>query len=303
MYKKLFLLSVVISLILLAGGTAAMSWVLIAQRNERQQVSQQRERFNAGLNELERVVSGEIDVRSFVDTVPEEEDEPERFEERKATTETRESVTVVAIVCMFVGGAISVPWLLLCTVRLLVKALSCLRRFLPGIFGTRPTCEDEPAGGGGSRTDVKGGESGQESRKESKRLRKRSGVLVNSGWHDPASSFINGSESGALEDYVALRTELHLDNSQRSAEKLSVLLSDRESAEIDEIPGLTSTGFSAGTSGPRLLCKTAQEVATGDSQENNSELEELLKTQSENLEKQVEEFKQMAQSVQATDDT
>jgi hypothetical protein len=134
MYKKLFLLSVVVGLILFAGGTAALSWALIGQRNERQQLNRQREereRFNAGLNELERVVSGEIDVRSFVDTVPEDEYEPQRFDERKATAEIRESVTVVAIVCMFVGGAISVPWLLLCTVRLLARGLSYLRRFLP----------------------------------------------------------------------------------------------------------------------------------------------------------------------------
>ncbi|MHC4705505.1 MAG: nucleotide exchange factor GrpE [Planctomycetota bacterium] len=303
MYRKLFLVSVVLSVILLAAGVAAFSWVRIGQKKESQRLQEQRDeynKYNAGLSELERVVSGEIDVRSFIDTVPEEEDEPHRFDQRKATAETRESVTVIAILCMFVGGAISVPWLLLCTLRLLSRGLSCLRRFLPGIFGSQPITADAPATPDSSEKVEKGGAAKQESRKESKRPKKRSGVLVNSGWHDPASSFINGSESGALEDYVSLRTELHLDNSARSADKLSALLSDRESAGLDEIPGLTSTGSNAGESGPRLLCKTAQKAAPGHSQENNSELEELLKTQSHNLEKQVEEFKQMAQSVQQT---
>ena len=100
MRKKFLILSLFLGLVLLLGGAAAVGWVFSERKKEKQMLREQQERFNTRLDELDKVVTGEIDVQSFAKLVP-RENRQQQLDRYKEQAETRELILVVSVVCIF----------------------------------------------------------------------------------------------------------------------------------------------------------------------------------------------------------
>lgn len=291
MRKKSVILSLILSLLLFLAGAAALGWVSTERKKEEQFLQERQERFNAGLDELDRLVTGEIDVHSFAYLVPRENRQQE-LDKYKARVETRELIFVVSIMCMLIGVAIFSWWLLLWTARPLIRGLLCLGKFFADVFSRRRKIIDKQL--------VKALEQEREGRDRLGQLKKRSRILANSGWHGFDASFANQYEPGPSEKVSSMRSEAHFGNPAKDADNVAVPLAKEKSAEPDRLWKAANRDFNVRTAqfGPPF--RKDQKAALLDSGDNYPELEGLLKTQTENLEKQMAEFKQMAQSVQQT---
>ena len=133
MRKKSVILSLILSLLLFLAGAAALGWVSTERKKEEQFLQERQERFNARLDKLDRLVTGEIDVHSFAYLVPSENRQQE-LDKHKARVETRELIFVVSIMCMLIGVAIFSWWLLLWMARPLIRGLLCLGKFFGRIL-------------------------------------------------------------------------------------------------------------------------------------------------------------------------
>ena len=297
MYKKFLVPSLIVGIALFLAGVVASSWVVSDQNKEKQLQQERQEKFDTDLDQLNRVVAGELDVHSFADTVPRENQQRD-LEGSKARTETRELVLVVSIMCISMGAVISGFWLLLCIGRLIRRVVSYLSSFFPRVFGWRSQETDIKSGKKGADEQKKVLERRQERGSRVGEPKKGSRVLINSGWHGFDTSFANHYEPGPSEDIVGGSNESFFDSFAKDAGMGGVGLA-KDKALVPE--GFwTSRARDRNTGGRRLGQPrgTDEKTAMLDSRDDNSEVEDLVRTQTENLEKQMAEFKRMAQSVQ-----
>jgi len=283
-------------------------------KSEAQLLQGQQERLNA---DLDKLAAGETQIYPFTDILygP---DWQETLSKYKSQKEFREFVLTSSILCLAAGGIIFSWCFLLSTARFLIKYLSAFRAFLSGFIsrrrktGTpqpiRPAAKqvrdgsDRQQGSNKRQKQVAGGASlGSAPASHSK-------VLINSGWHSPAetqtanpperyrSSWLQralGVTAGPGD--TAEKVKISNDDG-----KTAVLLSDDEAPEFEKPLKVTpaTLKLNAGrlSSQPQNICSAALMVP----QEGSVNLDDLLKAQTRHLEKQVTEFRQMAQTVQQT---
>jgi len=92
--------SIILGLILFLAGIAALGWVFTEGKKERQLLQERQERFDVGVDRLDRLVTGEIDVHSFADLVP-SENQKQELDKYRARMERRELILVVSVVCIY----------------------------------------------------------------------------------------------------------------------------------------------------------------------------------------------------------
>lgn len=140
--------------------------------------------------------------------------------------------------------------------------------------GIKAKAEEEGRAEANAKEDEKLSEEEQKRCEQQSPAKKYSKVLRNSGWQSFNKDYVSRHEPVPSQTTVSTKSKQSAENPAvkyeeecLGSQKLAVLLSDEESVELEE-PVKVETG------GPSL--------------------EESLKTQAENLEKQVEEFRQMA---------
>ncbi|MHC4185660.1 MAG: hypothetical protein ACYSR4_06975, partial [Planctomycetota bacterium] len=118
MFRKSFILSLVL---LLAGGTL-FGWAFTEQRKAKQQLEQHRERLEADLSKIDRVIGDEIDTRHFAGLVY-DEDGRKQLDQYARQEEKKELAFTLSGVFTLTGGSI-LGWLLLVgSARGLVRGL------------------------------------------------------------------------------------------------------------------------------------------------------------------------------------
>ncbi|MHC4238599.1 MAG: nucleotide exchange factor GrpE [Planctomycetota bacterium] len=151
MFRKSFILSLVL---LLAGGTL-FGWAFTEQRKAKQQLEQHRERLEADLSKIDRVIGDEIDTRHFAGLVY-DEDGRKQLDQYARQEEKKELAFTLSGVFTLTGGSI-LGWLLLVgSARGLVRGLS----FVKGLLTRAPrkeTCEEQPV-----KVDAVAGKEGKE---------------------------------------------------------------------------------------------------------------------------------------------
>jgi molecular chaperone GrpE (heat shock protein) len=297
MRKKFVILSLILGLILFLTGAAALRWVLTEREKEKQLLQERQQRFDAGWDKLDRVVTGEIDVQSFANIAPRENRQRES-DKYKARTERMELVLVVSIVCMFIGGMIFSWLLLLWTARLLIRGLSYLAKFSTNVFRRHRKIGAKQLANAKTGEDKETSEQEQKLRGQQRQLKKHSKVLADSGWYNLGTNFANQYEPAPLEKVLSMRSGPLFNNSSKDGEKASALPSGEKSVGFMGFSKPSMENLNAGMMQSNQLCKTISKATLSDSQENYPGLEDLLKTQTDNLEKQMEEFGRMARSVQ-----
>ena len=284
MRKRFLILSLLVGLVLLLGGAGALGWVFVEHKKEKQLLREHQQRLSVGLDELNKVVTGEIDVHSFVKLVP-RENRQQQLDKYRARAETRELILVVSVVCVFAGGTVLGWCLLLWVARVLIRGLSYLTRLSGYVFQRSGKIKDERLAitDAGEDEIISGQEQGPRGNK--RRRKKHSKILTSSGWHN----FVHGAPYGG--------TDCPNQHEPGASEKAFAV---RSGPEFSEDADADRAAVSPARLWRRQLCKASPKTTLLDSGDNYPELEGLLRSQTENLEKQMVEFKQMAQSVQRT---
>jgi len=299
MRKKSVILSLIFSLILFLVGTAALGWVFTEQKKEKRLLQERRERFDVGLDRLSGLVTGEIDVQSFANLAS-SENRKQELDRYRARIERRELIVVVSIVCMFTGGVIFGWWLLLWTARQLIRGSSYLVELSIDVFRRCRKIKDKKLAQVRAREDEKASGQDQEQYEQQSPQKEYSKILASSGWHNFDTDAANRYEPAPSEKVFSTGSEAGFGNSAKDTRRLSALLSNEKSVEVEGFSAATEEDLNVNMIQSNQLRKTIQETVQRDSGEDYPELEDLFRNQTENLEKQMAEFKQMAQSVQQT---
>lgn len=327
MFKKY----VIPGLILFVVGSVVLGWLLIQERKEQQEVAsyrlkyssepgvhlnqyneslqlaldkygktkteaqlkqEQQERLKADLSKL---AAGNKDTYPFADILYGENWQQE-LSKYKKQKELRELIFTGSIVCTFTGGAIFSWWLLLWIGRPFMKGSwhlrGSFRNFLGSLrrnknmelvranvtAGMEPKVQFDKRTGATSNTMEDGTTFvGRKQHRGPQGQQKLSHILRSSDWHSLESEPVSQVKQAPPKTASSKKGGGGIGNSAKNADEMAVLLSDEKSAE-DVEPS-----------------KTASE-----SVDVNTRLEDSLKAQTENLEKQMAEFKQMAQGVKQT---
>ena len=295
MLKKAFFLSLVLLLI----AAAMISWVLAEQKEKKQLLRQQMEKLNAESAKLDKLIAGEIDAHSFSKVVP-GEDWQQELSRYKAQEETRLLVLNASIACASMGGAILSWCLLLWTARLIIKGSSNLTSFSANFIRHLRRARGKQQTKTCTEEDEKVSERKQQPDKQQSQLEKYSEVLKNSGWQSFDGNYANRHSKVPTQTGPLASNKPWLNQSAKDAGKVAVLLADEKSVKFERPLKTTAEGVNVNKTQPKHPDRSVQKAALPDSHESSQNLEGSLRVYTENLEKQVAEFKQMAQAVKQT---
>ena len=129
--KKRFL---TLALMFLIAGVVGYGWILSDRNKEKKLLSRQQEKLNAKFVKLDKLLSGETDIRSFAFDISGENWQKELagYQTRKKTI--RPDIFIASTACMSMGVTIFAYWLLLLIVRYITAGLSSLKEFSANIF-------------------------------------------------------------------------------------------------------------------------------------------------------------------------
>jgi len=279
-------------------------------KTEAQIQQEQQERLKA---DLDKLANDESYIHPFANVLYGENWQKE-VSKYRAQKELKEFILTGSIACVFTGVATSTFCLLLWTSRLLIKVLSRWqglqtllyalsdpsRKFFTFAFRNREA-EDKKLTKADS---TKGRTSSRQ--KQKMQLKKHSKVLINSGWQNFDSDFINQKNPTSAQTALRMGNESSFDYGDPKhgkeyprTPKIAVLLSDEKTSDIEETLKATRNNMILNTM-QMDTSGNAKETALSDSRENSQKLEDAPNVQTETLEKQMEEFRQLAQSVQQT---
>jgi molecular chaperone GrpE (heat shock protein) len=228
---------------------------------------EQRERLRA---DMDKLASSERDTFPFADIIYGNNwrQEVEKYKERK---ETRELAVTASIVCMVAGGSIFAWWMGLWLLQVVITGWSVLRKFFADLIrGRRRATGKLPA-------ETPAEEDEETLLEELNPDEQRDEVTTSDGGDSEGSCGREGGASGRG--------------------RIARLLAGDESVIFEEPSKHKAKGHKKKTMGVGLL-EGAPEDILPDTRVERSKLEDSLKSQTENLEKQMAEFKQMTQTVQ-----
>jgi len=268
MWKK----AIILGLILLLIGSGTVGWALLEQRKEKQQLQEQLELLDGKLSKLDKLIAGEIDIQSFA-KVFSVEDWHQKINQYKAKKRTRDFTLNIGIACMLAGGGIFTWRLLLSTAHFVALSISWLGRIASNLFKKCGQAKDKKT----TKSSAKAEKQSLEQKKKPwwswwhrGRFKKQVKALEFSDWHN------------------------------FSKEKIAVLYTDEESVELENPLEVETEESDSSAEQPDELTENIRRTVLCDTGKKTSEPEDLLKGQSDNLEKQVAEFKQMTETVQQT---
>jgi len=253
-------------------------------RTEAQLRQEQRGRLKA---DLDKLAAGEKDTYHFANVLY-GENWREELRNYKSRKERNEFILTGSIVCASAGGTLFVWCLLLWIARLIIRWLSGLWKFFAGIFTARRETKDKTPAEDGAGEDRKREVQKQKPSKHGSRFEKRSRVLVNSGWQSFGASSANHPEPAPVQTDISIG----------GRGRITTLLSDQESVAAGA-PLMRASGEDSNVNMAQMSrTASVRKTASSDSSKDFHKLEDSFKAQTENLEKQMAEVRQMAESVQ-----
>lgn len=313
---------VILSLLLLLIGTAGLDWVLDEKRKEQKQAAyyklkdnselseqlrqykqwlrtqpEERDPFPPNLNnhgetkskahllqqqrqrliaDMDKLATGEMDTYPFADILY-GQDWQKEVSEYKKRKEQREFIFTGSIVCTSIGGAICTCYLLICITQLVIRALSRLRQLLINVFKKRKEHKDDILNKADEEKDEQHLSDDPSRRSVPERNCHDSQIPLTQllGLNGVSRELVvDNSEKEANNQYSATSTVKKSNRTAFSKDKganVALLLSDKESIKSEK-------------SLPTAI--EAQKISM-------IQLEDSLKSQFENLEKRVDQIRQM----------
>jgi len=271
MYRRFAVISVIIGLFFFLLGAAALGWALAGQKKEKQLLQEQQKGFNDGWNNLDKVVSGKIDVRSFANLVPHKNQQQES-DKYRSQIEMRELVFSVSIVSILLGAAILSWWLLLWTARLLIRIFPYLAKLFLAVFRRYANKQHAEAN---TREEKKTVELQQRPGEHRSWFKKRSKILAGSGWHDFGENLTDKYEPASSEEFSPVASKPKAEKLFKDTGKVAVLLSGEESVE-DSFSKSAMGNLNVNKKLSDRSCKTIGRTALEHSEPLKDNLNELL---------------------------
>jgi len=293
----------------------------IKTKTEAHLQQQQQERLKA---DLDKLAAGEMQTHPFADILYGDNWQNE-LRKYKSQKELRELIFTSSIVCTSTGATIFVWCMLLGTARNLIKVsfrLKRLRKFLAvfdkpftqifaGFLRYQRRTKDTRLSHTSTKKTWKNSGQGQNPHELKSHIGKNSAVLISSGWQNPVlirrkpdidgdetAFFMKGKHCSNNCD-PKYRKKHQEEKSAKNAEKIALLLSDEKYIESGQ-PIRSPVDESIVNTVQPNISGNAETNASSNSCKDTLQLEDSLKAQAENLEKQMTEFKQMAKTVQKT---
>jgi len=274
--------SAVLALVLLFAGAATLGWGLIEQRKEKQLL----EDIKARLEKLDKVTADEIDIRYLADIFS-SDDWQQKLDAYNTQRQGKGLLIDTSAVFILTGGAIFAWLLLWLAVRFVYRRL----------FGFKDTSSEAMHQDGGENLQtqqstqrvVESPKRKTDHQKEKQHVNAK--VLTTSGWFD----FNKGPSERGKADHIYSETTLEAqsssDSSAGGSKNVSMMFSDGQAAESKKSLKLKGDRLNQ-----RYKSLTKRRIFS-ETDEDTVKLEKVLKAQSKSLEKQLAEFRQMAQTL------
>jgi molecular chaperone GrpE (heat shock protein) len=266
---------------------------------------EQQERLKA---DLDRLASGEFDANPLANVLY-GEDWRDQVRKYKKGKERGEFVFTGSVVCTSVGGTVLAWCVLVWITRRLLRGVSYLGRFFPGAVEGKGAAMDEKS----VRKQRKNTNPGHAASENATQPPEPSEGLADLG--------VSGAQTDSVEGRRLNRAKIPLSagsrtvtgsasnpgadkfsrsNSDADAEKIAVLLSDNKSVATETMPKAGVVNSAADVRQKGQMRPKVQKNLSKVPDAEIREAEDSIKAQSENIERQMAEFKQMAQSVRQT---
>lgn len=280
---------------------------------------EQQERLKA---DLDRLANGELNAHLFADVLY-GEDWQSQVNKYKKRKELDEFILTGSVVCTSIGGTTFGWCLLLWTARLLIAGTSRLRGSSADGRSSRSETDDD----GPPEADAIDFEQQQKPLEQPSRipllgriakwelgeLGKSSQIQANSGRQNSKRNSPNARRPAVSQTTLSTRTQSQADKhstvsakerlggrSAKSAKKIAVVVSDEKSVELKKSPTPAMKKHNFSTAQRGLSGQKASHPASAGRHESSPMLEESLKAKTDNLEKQMAQFRDMARSIQQT---
>ncbi len=312
--------SIILGLILLLGGTAVFSLVTVTRRKQHEQAAyyqskyaaeyddymrkynhwlqsdpQQRTELPWGIDEygqtkpkasllveqqerlkadLDKLAAGETDTYPFADFLY-GKDWQKKLQKYKTQKEISDLFYTVSIVSMLVGAVILTSYLLLRSARLLIRGFTYMKKLCTDFFKQSKQASDIPPAETRNKESEEISQQRQKPSRPQAQLKKHSKVLVDSGWQNAEKDNTGLNEPPQSQTDLPVPNKTCSNNSSKNAGIMARLFSYDKSVELQD---------------------------SSDSHEIQSTLktEGSIQAQTENMEKHIAEFRQMAQTIQQT---
>jgi len=309
MYKKL----VILGMVLLLAGAGSFSWVRLEQKKAKHLVQERLDTINnrvielskpvlsdMGLGFLDKLVTkkpivDESDAGFFNDVVSEKglEQELAKYESRKAM---REHMYLASLSLMSIGGTVSTWCLLVWIIRLSGSGISRWK----GASARRRARQDQ--GRDDQLTTACADEHGDacenEQQQQQNGSEKHSQVLSRSGWQSgPGHSTSRRHNVRSKRELLANRSS-RCRGPAKELERIAELYSDEGRSEGNGAASVENASLDPGAAPLDELTKNIRSAILSEYHQNTAKLEDSLKSQTENLQRQIAEFRQITQSVQ-----
>jgi molecular chaperone GrpE (heat shock protein) len=212
--------------------------------------------------------------------------------------ELKELALTGSIVCVGIGGIIFTWCVLLATARLIIKAASYGCKLFASIY--RKTRGIEQI----ERTNACPEEPEEESENNQAQIRplgeqsRLSRILAGSGWHNFNENFVAGQKEPTKQTHaISMKRRSNTIEPTKNKQRTSVLLSDEESVESGS-PAVYTRECTQESKRQLNKNENRESANFHHTGQEHTQAEDSLRTQTENLEKQIAEFKQTAQDIQ-----
>ena len=251
-----------VSLVLWIIGVVGFSWVFREQKKEKQILQQQQEKLDNNVIKLDKMLSGEMSVQSFTDNVSRDnlQEELDRIKSRKRLA--RPLILAASATCMAIGILIYAYW-----------PLSWLARYAGECF---------------PNSNLIG--------RFCKYLKQTKLIQLTKAYQNKKTEDILEKSPVRSTENALGNTGYHSNEFLKESTKLDVLFCDEKSLNLKGQPTVENPAELNEKLIGQLEQNICQTVLSG-YQENALRVEDSLKVQSDNLEKQVSEFRQMTQTV------
>ena len=312
--------SIILGLILLLGGTAVFSLVTVTRRKQHEQAAYYQSKYAAeyddymrkynhwlqsdpqeraelpwGLDEygqtkpkasqlveqqerlkadLDKLAAGETDTYPFADFLY-GKDWQKKLNKYKTQKEISDLFYTVSIVSMLVGAVILTSYLLLRSARLFIRGFTYMKKLCTDFFKQRKQASDIPPAETRNKKSEEISQQRQEPSSPQAQLKKHSKVLVDSGWQSVEKDNTGLNEPPQSQTDLPVPNKTCSNNSSKNAGIMARLFSDDKSVELQD-------------------SSVSHEV------QSTLKTEGSIQAQTENMEKHIAEFRQMARTIQQT---
>lgn len=278
--------SATLGLVLLLAGATTLGLGLVEQRKEKQLL----ENIKLRLEKMDEVTADETDIRYLADIFS-RDDWQQKLNQYNTQRQSKGLLIDTSAVFILTGSAIFVWWFLWLTARLLYRRLRRCRQ--TSAFEVQNQDQREHPEAKEKDKSERAVQSAKQKTGTKKKNKDNTNleVLAGSGWFDFNKGFTDRSKTNSLYSETTLKTKPFDDLSDSNSKNVNVMLCDEKSAESK-----MSLKLKAERLNQHYKSSNKNKLFL-DSDKDTAKLEKLIKSQRKSLEKQVAEFRQMAQSL------